>query len=227
MAIIRHGNERVLRARFNDARFFWNFDQKIPLTGRLEKLKTVTFQKDLGSYFSKTESNLRLAKAVAAAVAAQGILVDHAALEQAVLLAKTDLTTELVKEFTELQGIVGGLYARAQELGETVAQAIYFQYLPASVDDPIPATVEGQILGLADRMATIAEMFAIGLAPSGSKDPFALRRAANGVVKILAESGLPLTLAALETIASEKFDGGRFEGMVRITGGDLMRSLRG
>jgi glycyl-tRNA synthetase beta chain len=203
LAIIRHGNERVLRARFNDARFFWNFDQKIPLTGRLEKLKTVTFQKDLGSYFSKTESNLQLARAVAAAVAAQGILVDHAALEQAVLLAKTDLTTELVKEFTELQGIVGGLYARAQGLGEAVAQAIYFQYMPASVDDPTPATVEGQILGLADRMATIAEMFAIGLAPSGSKDPFALRRAANGVVKILAESGLPLTLAALETMALE------------------------
>ena len=203
LAIIRHGNERVLRARFNDARFFWNFDQKIPLTGRLEKLKTVTFQRDLGSYFSKTESNLRMAKAVTAAVSAQGILVDHAALEQAVLLAKTDLTTELVKEFTELQGIVGGLYARAQGLGETVAQAIYFQYLPASVDDPIPAAVEGQILGLADRMATITEMFAIGLAPSGSKDPFALRRAANGVVKILAESGLPLTLTALETIALE------------------------
>jgi glycyl-tRNA synthetase beta chain len=203
LAIIRHGNERVLRARFNDARFFWNFDQKMPLTARLEKLKTVTFQKDLGSYFSKTESNLRLARAVAAAVAAQGILVDHAALEQAVLLAKTDLTTELVKEFTELQGIVGGLYARAQGLGETVVQAIYSQYIPASVDDPIPTTVEGQILGLADRMATIAEMFAIGLAPSGSKDPFALRRAANGVVKILAESGLPITLAALETIALE------------------------
>jgi glycyl-tRNA synthetase beta chain len=84
-----------------------------------------------------------------------------------------------------------------------VAQAIYSQYIPASLDDPIPATVEGQILGLADRMATIAEMFAIGLAPSGSKDPFALRRAANGVVKILAESGLPLTLVALETIALE------------------------
>ena len=203
MAIIRHGNERVLRARFNDARFFWNYDQKIPLQRRLEKLKTVTFQRDLGSYFSKTESNLLMAKAVAAAVAAQGIVLDHAALEQAVLLAKTDLTTELVKEFTELQGIVGGLYARAQGLGETVAQAIYSQYMPAGVDDPIPATVEGQILGLADRMATIAEMFAIGLAPSGSKDPFALRRAANGVVKILAESGLPLTLAALEAMASE------------------------
>jgi glycyl-tRNA synthetase beta chain len=200
-AIIRHGNERVLRARFNDARFFWNYDQKLPLEQRLEKLKTVTFQRDLGSYFTKTESNLVMAKALGAAVTAQGIPLDHAALEQAVLLAKTDLTTELVKEFTELQGIVGGLYARAQGLGEPVAQAIYSQYMPAGVEDPIPVTVEGQILGLADRLATIAEMFAIGLEPSGSKDPFALRRAANGIIKILAESGLPLTLAALETMA--------------------------
>jgi glycyl-tRNA synthetase beta chain len=204
-AIIRHGNERVLASRFSDARFFWTYDQKIPLLERVDKLKTVTFQRDLGSYFSKTESNLLMAKAAASAVAAQSISMDldHAALEQAVLLAKTDLTTELVKEFTELQGIVGGLYARAQGLGEGVAQAIYSQYMPASTDDPIPATVEGQILGLADRMATIAEMFAIGLEPSGSKDPFALRRAANGVIKILAESGLPLTLPALATMASE------------------------
>jgi glycyl-tRNA synthetase beta chain len=202
MAIIRHGNERVLRARFNDARFFWNYDQKIPLLERLDKLKTVTFQRDLGSYFTKTESNLLMAKAIAAEVTAQLIPLDQSALEQAVLLAKTDLTTELVKEFTELQGIVGGLYARAQGLGETVAQAIYSQYMPASTDDPIPATVEGQILGLADRVATIAEMFAIGLEPSGSKDPFALRRAANGIIKILAESGLPLTLPALASMAS-------------------------
>ena len=106
--------------------------RKFLSSSRLEKLKTVTFQRDLGSYFSKTESNLLMAKAVAAAVAAQAIPLDHAALEQAVLLAKTDLTTELVKEFTELQGIVGGLYARAQGLGETVAQAIYSQYMPAS-----------------------------------------------------------------------------------------------
>jgi glycyl-tRNA synthetase beta chain len=200
-AIIRHGNERVLRARFNDARFFWNYDQKLLLEQRLEKLKSVTFQRDLGSYFSKTESNLLMAKALGAAVTTEGIPLDHAALEQAVLLAKTDLTTELVKEFTELQGIVGGLYARAQGLGEPVAQAIYSQYMPAGVEDPIPVTVEGQVLGLADRLATIAEMFALGLEPSGSKDPFALRRAANGIIKILAESGLPLTLAALETMA--------------------------
>ena len=109
-------------------------------------------------------------------------------------LAKTDLTTELVKEFTELQGIIGGLYARAQGLGETVAQAIYEQYTPASMEDAIPSTVEGQLLGLADRIQTIVAMFGIGMAPTGSKDPFALRRAANAIVKILAESGLPLTL---------------------------------
>jgi glycyl-tRNA synthetase beta chain len=203
MAIIRHGNERVLRARFNDARFFWNHDQKISLSARVEMLKAVTFQRDLGSYLSKTESNLLLANALARAVAAQGVSFDQAALEQAVLLAKTDLTTELVKEFTELQGIVGGLYARAQGQGEAVAQAIYWQYLPAAMDDPIPPTVEGRLLGLADRVATIAEMFAVGLEPSGSKDPFALRRAANGVIKILAESGLPLTIAGLESLALE------------------------
>jgi glycyl-tRNA synthetase beta chain len=121
--------------------------------------------------------------------------VDYSALGQALELAKTDLTTELVKEFTELQGIIGGLYAKAQGLGDTVAKAIYAQYTPASTEDAIPTTTEGQLLGLADRIQTITAMFGIGSAPTGSKDPFALRRAANAIVKILAESGLPLTLA--------------------------------
>jgi glycyl-tRNA synthetase beta chain len=228
MAIVRHGNERVLRARFNDARFFWNHDQKIPLEQRLEMLKTVTFQRDLGSYFAKTQSNLLMARALAGAVAAQGVSLDQAALERAILLAKTDLTTELVKEFTELQGIVGGLYARAQGLGETVAQAIYSQYLPASVEDPIPATVEGQVLGLADRVATIAEMFAIGLEPSGSKDPFALRRAANGVIKILAESGLPLTLSDLDTTAQKSLPrAASISGFLRERLDFYLREVRG
>jgi glycyl-tRNA synthetase beta chain len=196
--IIRHGNERVLRARFNDARFFWNFDQKIPLEGRVEMLKSVTFQKQLGSYWDKTQENLRIAGRLADAVADRGAKLDKTAMLNAVRLAKTDLTTELVKEFTELQGVVGGLYARAQGLGDAVAQAIYWQYSPAGMDDPIPPTVEGQILGIADRFQTISAMFGIGLEPTGSKDPFGLRRAANGIVKILAESGLPLTLADLE-----------------------------
>ncbi len=196
-ALIRHGNERVLRARFNDARFFWNTDQKIPLADRVDMLKSVTFQKDLGSYHAKTEANLRIAQALAA----QASEVDLESLLTAVRLAKTDLTAELVKEFTELQGIVGGLYARAQGHSEAIAQAIYAQYTPASTDDPIPATIEGQILGFADRMNTIVDMFAIGLEPTGSKDPFALRRAANGVIKILAESTLPLTVSQLCTAA--------------------------
>jgi glycyl-tRNA synthetase beta chain len=201
IAVIRHGNERVLRSRFKDARFFWDFDQKTPLVERVEMLKSVTFQKDLGSYFKKTDANVAVSKELAELVLSRGTKVDKAALLDAVAYAKTDLTTELVKEFTELQGIVGGLYARAQGLGEVVAQAIYSQYTPASTDDLIPATVEGQILGLADRFQTIAAMFAIGLEPTGSKDPFALRRAANGVVKILAESELTLTFSDLAKAA--------------------------
>jgi glycyl-tRNA synthetase beta chain len=195
-AIIRHGNARVLRARFKDAQFFWEVDQKTPLAERLESLKSVTFQKELGSYYWKTEANLKVAENLTRNLLSDyGVSFDRYRLLNAVRYAKTDLTTELVKEFTELQGIIGGLYARTQGLGEVVARAIYDQYTPASTDDPIPATVEGQVLGLADRIQTITAMFGIGAAPTGSKDPFALRRAANAIVKILAESGLPLTLA--------------------------------
>ena len=193
-AIIRHGNARVLRARFKDARFFWEVDQKTPLAERVESLKNVTFQKELGSYAWKTRNNWAAAKKLATTTLSRGIKVDEAALRKATEIAKTDLTTELVKEFTELQGIIGGLYARAQGHGECVAQAIYDQYTPASIEDRIPKTVEGQLFGIADRIQTIVAMFGIGMAPTGSKDPFALRRAANAIVKILAESGLPLTL---------------------------------
>jgi glycyl-tRNA synthetase beta chain len=193
-AIIRHGNERVLLSRFKDARFFWDFDQKTPLTARLDSLKSVTFQKELGSYHWKTEQNLAVAGALATTVRGAGFIVDEAALFKATELAKTDLTTELVKEFTELQGMIGGLYALAQGLDAKTARAIYDQYTPASIEDAIPATVEGQLFGLADRIQTIAAMFGIGNAPTGSKDPFALRRAANAIVKIMAESDLPLTL---------------------------------
>jgi glycyl-tRNA synthetase beta chain len=194
---IRHGHERVLRARFNDARFFWRMDQKTPLTDRVERLQSVTWHKELGSYWDKTQANLRIAKTLAGLLQERGVAIDEAALCRAMELAKTDLTTELVKEFTELQGIVGGLYARAQGLGETVAQAIYWQYSPAAMEDPIPPTVEGQVLGLADRVQTIVAMFTIGLEPTGSKDPYALRRAANAIVKILAETGLPLVRSDL------------------------------
>jgi glycyl-tRNA synthetase beta chain len=196
-AVIRHGNERVLRARFNDARFFWEFDQRVPLVDRVPLLEKVTFQKDLGSYAAKSERVAALAAALGKTVKSRWTPVDMAGLQEAARLAKTDLTSELVKEFTELQGIVGGLYARAQGASETVETAIYDQYLPQSMNDRVPKTVEGQLLAVADKTDTIVGMFGLGLEPTGSKDPFALRRAANGVVKILAETRLPLTLAEI------------------------------
>lgn len=192
--VIRHGNERVLRARFNDAQFFWEFDQRTPLKERVKLLEQVTFQKDLGSYAKKTECVRALIRGWSTMMAAGSFDV-NAALDAA-SLAKTDLTTEMVKEFTELQGVVGGLYARAQGQSAKVADAIYDQYKPVSMEDSVPRTAEGAVLSAADKADTIAGMFGLGLEPTGSKDPFALRRAANGVVKILAESAvvLPLTL---------------------------------
>jgi glycyl-tRNA synthetase beta chain len=198
-AIIRHGNARVLRARFKDARFFWDFDQKIPLAERVESLKNVTFfrppKDEPWSYYWKTTMNFAAAERLAEKAESGGATFDKASLLRATKLAKADLTTELVKEFTELQGIIGGLYAKSWGEADAVASAIYSQYTPASTDDAIPATIEGQLLGLADRIQTIVAMFGIGQAPTGSKDPFALRRAANAIVKILAESDLPLKLS--------------------------------
>jgi glycyl-tRNA synthetase beta chain len=194
VALIRHGNERVLRARFNDARFFWEFDQRVPLVERVKLLENVTFQKDLGSYAAKTDRVKRVAAALARLVTDRGVSVDAAALETAASLAKTDLTSELVKEFTELQGVVGGLYARAQGFPVAVGDAIYDHYKPESMDDTVPRTTEGALLAVADKADTIAGMFGLGLQPTGSKDPFALRRAANGIVKILAETTVPLPL---------------------------------
>ena len=208
LAVIRHGNERVLRARFNDAKFFWEFDQRVPLVERVALLEKVTFQKDLGSYAAKSERVRKVAAALAKLAKARGVAVDADALDTAALLAKTDLTCELVKEFTELQGQVGGLYARAQGFPAAVSDAIYDQYLPESMEDGVPRTVEGALLAMADKADTIAGMFGLGLEPTGSKDPFALRRAANGIVKILAESAvaLPLTLGdvADAAVADEK-----------------------
>ena len=201
LAVIRHGNERVLRARFNDARFFWEFDQRVPLVERVTLLENVTFQKDLGSYAAKSDRVVALCDRLEKLLPT-GFGVDRKALKNAAALAKTDLTSDLVKEFTELQGIVGGLYARAQGLSQATSDAIYDQYLPVSMEDRIPRTVEGQLLAIADKADTIAGMFGLGLEPTGSKDPFALRRAANGIVKILAESGLPWTLSEVARAAT-------------------------
>lgn len=210
-AVIRHGNERVLRARFNDARFFWEFDQRVTLVQREALLEKVTFQKDLGSYAEKTKRVWVAAERLAVLLGTRGCKLDGAALGEAARLAKTDLTTELVKEFTELQGEIGGLYARAQGHSAAVADAIYDQYLPKSMEDAVPRTVEGAVLAIADKADTIAGMFGLGLEPTGSKDPFALRRAANGIVKILAEvdPALPLTLGDVADAVSGSAGGQR------------------
>jgi glycyl-tRNA synthetase beta chain len=195
--IIRHGHERVLRARFNDARFFWDTDQKIPLRDRVEMLKAVTFQKDLGSYYEKAERVAHLAEWLARELHGAGVDLDVDAVREAAWLCKTDLTTELVKEFTELQGVIGGLYAKHQGLGQKIAETIYDHYKPESMEDQVPRSVEGAVLSVADKADTIAGMFALGLIPSGSKDPFALRRQANGIVRILAEKPLRISLQEL------------------------------
>ena len=172
--LVRHGNERVLRARFNDARFFWDQDQKKALTARLEDLKTVTFQAKLGSYYDKTMRVVELVKQLGGD-------------ERAALLCKCDLTSDMVKEFTDLQGIVGGLYAQAQGEPEDVWRAIYDHYKPLSMEDQIPSTAAGRILSLADKYDTLVECLKVGMTPTGSRDPFGLRRAAQGIVRIIVE----------------------------------------
>jgi glycyl-tRNA synthetase beta chain len=181
---VRRGNERVLRARFNDARFFWETDQKKRLADRKADLAHVTFQAKLGSYLEKTERIMALAKDFGGDA--------HAV--RAAELCKCDLTTELVKEFTELQGVVGGLYARVQGEPEPVWQAVYDHYKPESMEDAIPRNRAGRIISLADKLDTLTGCFRVGLIPTGSRDPFALRRAAQGVVKIIAEGKLEFPL---------------------------------
>ena len=182
---VQRGNERVLRARFNDARFFWETDQKKKLAERVPDLAHVTFQAKLGSYLEKTNRVMALTAK----------LGGDANAVRAAELAKCDLTTELVKEFTELQGVVGGLYARVQGEPQPVWQAIYDQYKPESMEDAIPRNRTGQIVSLADKLDTLQGCFGVGMVPTGSRDPFALRRAAQGVVKILVEGGIDIDLA--------------------------------
>ncbi|MCL5745018.1 MAG: glycine--tRNA ligase subunit beta, partial [Acidobacteria bacterium] len=185
--LVRRGNERVLRARFNDARFFWETDQHRKLADRVADLAHVTFQAKLGSYLEKTGRVVELTKQLGGAAEAL----------RAAELAKCDLTTELVKEFTELQGVVGGLYARVQGEPEAVWQAIYDHYKPVSMEDSIPRNLAGRLVSVADKLDTLRGCFRVGLIPTGSRDPFALRRAAQGIVKVLVEAGLRLPLRKL------------------------------
>jgi len=225
--LIRHGNERVLRAWFNDARFFWDTDQKITLEQRVEMLSAVTFQKDLGNYYAKTGRVQKLATDIAMALRKAGLAVRADMVSEAARLSKTDLTTELVKEFTELQGIIGGLYAKVQGIPQSVADAIYDQYKPESTEDSAARTLEGAVLSIADKADSIAGMFALGLVPSGSKDPFALRRQANGIVKTIVEHKLPLSLSRLMAAAREQYAGSEAEKKFTLRDEAYAEAIRG
>jgi glycyl-tRNA synthetase beta chain len=202
--LIRAGHERVLRARLADGAFFWETDRKRPLEDREPLLENVLFQEKLGSYHDKTQRMIRLLPRITAALR-QEVLTP--ATETAAHLCKCDLVTEMVKEFTDLQGIVGGLYAKAEGHPENVWRAVYEHYLPKSTSSPSPSSATGAILGLVDRLDTVCGCFSIGLIPSGSGDPFAVRRQGNGILKIILDHRMDLSLERLIGWGLEPFVG--------------------
>ena len=192
---VKAGNEWVLKARLYDARFFFAEDRKHPLSDRLEKLKALTFQRELGSYHDKTGRVVALTKALATKLSKDDEHIDRAL--EAARMAKCDLRTLMVGEFPELQGVMGGEYLKHEGAHEEVWMAVKEHYRPVGADDAIPSTPMGCLLSLCDKLDTVAGCFAVGLIPSGSKDPLALRRAGQGVVRILWEQGWAFTPADL------------------------------
>ena len=196
--VVRHGNERVIEPRLADAEFFWQQDRRRPLADRLAGLGAMVFQRRLGTLADRVGRIESLARTLAGRMGA-----DTAATRTAAHLSKCDLLTEMVGEFPELQGLMGGYYAAAEGYDDTVARAVADQYRPAFAGDELPRTPEGCALALADRLDALVGIFAIGQAPTGDKDPFALRRAALGALRILVEGGIDLDLeAALDAAAA-------------------------
>jgi glycyl-tRNA synthetase beta chain len=197
---VREGNERVVRPRLSDAEFFWNQDRKRTLESRVADLAQITFQKTLGSMHDKV---LRV-KSLAAAIASR-LGEDSAIVERAALLAKADLLTNMVGEFPEVQGTMGRYYALAEGESRETAIAIEEQYLPKWSGGPLPATRAGLMLALAEKIDTLTGIFSAGLIPTGDKDPYALRRAALGAIRIFIEAELELDLAELLDTALSRF----------------------
>ncbi|MBP2626349.1 MAG: Glycyl-tRNA synthetase beta subunit [Firmicutes bacterium] len=193
--IVRHGNERVLKARLADARFFYEEDKKIKLIDRLDKLKTIVFQEGLGTLHDKTIRIEALAVAIASAIG----VADHLqpVIERSAKLAKTDLVTGMVCEFTELQGTMGREYALLNGEQPAVAQAIFEHYLPRFAGDILPASPAGQVISIADKLDNIVATFSRGLVPTGSQDPYALRRQALGIVNILIDGKHHVSLSTI------------------------------
>jgi glycyl-tRNA synthetase beta chain len=193
-SLIRKGNERVLKARLEDARFFWEQDLKVPLLRRAEGLKNVVFQEKLGHYEDKALRLQQLVAYLCDQLGAGGLKNDAVL---AARLCKADLLTDMVREFPSLQGKVGGLYAREEGYSAAVSQAIYEHYQPAGLDDPLPASPAGAFLSLADKMDSIVGVVGIGVQVTGSSDPFGLRRMANAVCRIVLDKKLLFPLEPL------------------------------
>ena len=193
--IIAVGNARVIRARLADGRFFYEADLSKPLESYLPQLEKVTFQEDLGSVYAKIERIVKNAKKITTQLQLNPAQTHN--IQRSALLCKADLVTQMVYEFPELQGIMGEKYALANGENPEVAKAIFEHYLPRNADDIFPQTLTGQIVGLADRLDTLTSIFGLGLIPSGSSDPFALRRAANAIINITWLANLPINLSAL------------------------------
>lgn len=193
--VIAVGNERVIRARLADGQFFYKTDLAKPLESFLPQLEKVTFQEDLGSLRLKVDRIVKIAGQIANQL--QLTETQRQNVHKAALLCKADLVTQMVYEFPELQGVMGEKYALASGENSEVARAIFEHYLPRGADDILPETLTGQVVGLADRLDTLVSIFGLGLIPSGSSDPFALRRAANAVVNITWSANLPINLAEL------------------------------
>lgn len=189
--IVAHGNERVLRARLSDAEFFFDEDRKQSLADRLEKLKTVSFQEGLGNMNDKSNRLVQAADMLAMAINAK---VDKEKLERAALLCKCDLVTGMVIEFTELQGVMGREYAKLDGEAPEVALGIYEHYLPRFAGDELPKTDIGRLVGIADKLDNICATFSRGLAPTGSQDPYALRRQALGIINILLDANYHVSM---------------------------------
>ncbi|MFL0801004.1 MAG: glycine--tRNA ligase subunit beta [Agarilytica sp.] len=194
------GNERVIRPRLADAAFFFETDKKSSLESRREKLKTVTFQAQLGSVYDKTERIKRLSGFIA-----QALNTDVALAERAAELCKSDLVSAMVYEFPDMQGIAGSHYARNDGETDEIAEAMTEQYMPKFAGDDVPASTTGAIIALADRIDTVTGIFGIGQKPTGSKDPFALRRASLGILRILVDKSFALDLQSLVSFAAEGF----------------------
>ena len=206
--LIREGHERVLRARLTDAEFFWNADQRIPLRDRLPLLEKVTYQAKLGSYADKVKRMRKVGESLRSVLETndRSLARYTVAIQDAISLCKCDLTTEMVQEFPELQGVVGGLYAAAQGEPPEIAKAIYDHYLPQGADDRCPATLVGAIVSLADKLDSVVGALAVDLEPTGSSDPFALRRQGNGIIKVVLEFKLPISLPLIVGRALETLD---------------------